>query len=63
MRKYKKGRKIKSVAQYEKSKCTFFIIYNKTTHRAWIDSYQYRTLKNLIINECIYEAEYIGGRK
>ena len=61
MRKYRKGKKIKSVAEYEESKSLFFMIHNKTTHKAWIDSFQYRTLKNLIINGVVYEADFIGG--
>lgn len=63
MRKYRKGKKINSVAEYEESKSLFFMIYNKTTHKAWIDSFQYRTLKNLILNGVIYEADFIGDAK
>jgi hypothetical protein len=57
--KYKQGRKIESVADFEKSKCTYFKVHGKSTHRAWIESWQYRVLKNFINAGVIYEAELI----
>lgn len=59
--KYKQGRKIETVADFEKSKCTYFKIYGKSTHRAWIESWQYRVLKNFIQLGAIYEADLIEG--
>lgn len=61
--KYKQGRKIESVADFEKSKCEYFKVYGKTTHRAWIESWQYRVLKNFIKAGAIYEADFIEGGK
>lgn len=57
-RKYKKGKLIKSVAQYESTSkfLTFFMVQGKTTHKAWIESWQYRVLRNAINNGIIYEA-------
>ena len=57
-RKYKKGKLIKSVAQYESASkfLTFFMIQGKTTRKAWIESWQYRVLRNAINNGIIYEA-------
>lgn len=57
-RKYKKGKLIKSVAQYESASkfLTFFMVQGKTTHKAWIESWQYRVLRNAINNGIIYEA-------
>lgn len=57
--KYKKGKKIESVADFEKSTCTYFKVKDKTTHRAWIENFQYSTLKNFIMNSCLYETEMI----
>ena len=61
--KYKLGRKIESVADFEKSKCIYFKVYGKSTHRAWIESWQYRTMKNFIQSGAIYEADLIEGGK
>ena len=61
--KYKQGRKIETVADFEKSKCSYFKVYGKTTHRAWIESWQYRVLENFIKASAIYEAELIAVRK
>lgn len=57
--KYKKGKKIESVADFEKSTCTYFKVHDRTIHRAWIESWQYRTLKNFIMNSYLYETEMI----
>jgi hypothetical protein len=61
--KYKQGRKIESVADFEKSKCTYFKVHGKSTHRAWIESWQYRVLKMFIQSGAIYEADLIEGEK
>lgn len=57
--KYKFGKQIKSVAEFEKSTCTFFKVGMQTTHRGWIESWQYRVLKNYISSGNIHEAELI----
>lgn len=57
-RKYKQGEQIKSVAQYERTAqtLTFFMVYGRTTHKGWLESWQYRTLQNYIKAGAIYEA-------
>ena len=57
-RKYKQGKQIKSVAEYESAAkfLTFFMVYGRTTHKGWIESWQYRTLQNYIKAGAIYEA-------
>lgn len=57
-RKYKRGKRIESVADYERKSqfLTFFMVNNKTTHKGWIESWQYRVLKNFISAGYIYEA-------
>ena len=57
--KYKKGRKIESIADFEKSSCQYFKVMEKTTHRAWIESWQYRVLKNTIQKGFLFETELI----
>lgn len=57
--KYKKAKKIESVADFEKSTCTFFKVGTKTTHRAWIESWQYRLLKEAIKRGILFETELI----
>lgn len=60
-RKYKSGKLIQTVADFENSKCDFFMVTfgNRTTprHRAFLISWQYRTLKNFIDRGWIYEAD------
>ncbi|MBR6081211.1 MAG: hypothetical protein IKP60_13800 [Treponema sp.] len=58
MRKYKCGERIKSIADFEnKSKILdFFVVGTRTTHKAWIESWQYRTLRDFIMNGKLYEA-------
>lgn len=57
-RKYKQGKQIKSVAQYESASkyLTFLMIHGRTTHIGWIESWQYRTLQNIIKSGAMYEA-------
>ncbi len=60
-RKYKSGKPIQTVADFENSKCDFFMVtfWNRTTprHRGFLISWQYRTLKNFIDRGWIYEAD------
>lgn len=65
MRKYKRGKLIESVADFEKSDKDFFIVYfgstnPKTRHKAFLSSWQYRVLKRHIERGWIYEAELIN---
>ena len=57
-RKYKKGNCILTVADYEKASqtMTFFMVGNKTTHKGWIESWQYQYLKKVIYLGNLYEA-------
>ena len=57
--KYKIGKKIETVADFEKSTCTFFKIGIKTYHRGWLESFQYRVLKNYISSGNVHEADLI----
>lgn len=61
--KYKKGRKIESIADFEKSSCQYFKVMEKTTHRAWIENWQYRVLKNTIQKGFLFETELIENEK
>ena len=64
-RKYKQGEQIKSVAQYESAAktLTFFMVHGRTTHVGWIESWQYRTLQNIIKSGAMYEAIPIDTNK
>lgn len=57
-RKYKQGERILSIADFdEKSNhLNFFMVYGRTTHIGWIQSWQYHYLKSLISKGVIYEA-------
>lgn len=66
MRKYKAGRRIRSVAEFEKDDADVYIIkYGAgkecTTARGWIISWQYRYLSNMIRDGKVYEAKAVGG--
>lgn len=54
---YKCGEKILSIAQFESSKSQWFKWRGKTTHRSWLISLQYRTLKGAIDGGVLYEAK------
>lgn len=64
MRKYKKDKLVESVAEFEESKKEWFVVQygknSKTTHRAFLESWQYHVLKIFIDNKRIYEAERIN---
>ena len=58
--KYKQGKQICSIADFEKSECLYFKVKfgNKiqTKHRAFLISWQYRTLKMFIDRGWVFEA-------
>lgn len=54
---YERGEQIISITQFEASKSEWFKWRDKTTHRAWLISLQYRTLKNVIDGGFLYEAK------
>ena len=58
-RKYEKGKRISSIAEFERSTCEFFIWRYATRHRTILESLQYRTLKETINHGCLYEAKKI----
>ena len=60
-RKYIRSREITSMADFERSDSTWFIVYYgpthpKTTHRGFLVSWQYGTLKKFIDRGWIWEA-------
>lgn len=54
---YERGEQIISIAQFEASKSQWFKWRDKTTHRSWLLSLQYRTLKGVIDCGHLYEAK------
>lgn len=61
--KYKKGRRIKSIADFSKTSSLWFIVTawkkNKTLHRSFLISWKYRTLETFINRGWVYVAEPI----
>lgn len=58
-RKYKQGKLIESVAQFEQwvnAGNNFVIVNTRTTHIGWCISWQYNYLKNVIGRRWMYEA-------
>lgn len=64
--KYKKGQKIVSVGDFEKSSATFFRVifgnHERTMHRSFLESWQYHTLHIFIRNDWVYEANQIEAQ-
>ena len=58
--KYKRGRKIASICDFERSPSTFFRVWfggkEKTIHRSFLESWQYHTLYLFIHGGSVYEA-------
>ena len=63
--KYKQGKRIMSMADFEKSECLYFKVKFgnriQTKHRGFLISWQYRTLKLFIDGGLVFEAEKEGG--
>ncbi len=61
--KYRLGKQIKTIADFSNSKCTYFKVYfgngYKTKHRAFLISWQYRTLETFINRGHVFETETI----
>ena len=59
--KYKQGKQICSIADFEKSECLYFKVKFggklQTKHRSFLISWQYRTLKLFIDGGLVFEAE------
>ena len=67
-KKYKRGKKIESMSDFEKSKCDYFIVYfgctnPQTKHRAFLISWQYRTLLSFIEKGLVFETERVNGKE
>lgn len=54
---YERGEQIITITQFEASKSQWFKWRDKTTHRSWLISLQYRTLKSVIDSGTLYEAK------
>lgn len=57
--KYKTGKQIQSISQFDSCEKLLYKWNGKTTHRSFLMSLQYRTLLNAIISGRLYEAELI----
>ena len=57
--KYRQGRRIETISDFDSCPSLFYKFNGKTTHRAFLISQQYRTLLNTIINGRLYVAEKI----
>lgn len=57
--KYKTGKQIQSISQFDSCEKLWYKWNGKTTHRSFLISLQYRTLLNAIISGRLYEAELI----
>ena len=59
---YKRGKKIVSVGDFEKSPAIYFRVRfgkdERTRHRGFLESWQYHTLHSFIHGGCVYEAEH-----
>ena len=62
--KYKRGKQIKSMADFEKSGSTWFRVLfgmkERTKHRSFLISWQYHTLEMFIRAGRVFEAEPAG---
>lgn len=63
--KYKRGKKIVSVGDFEKSPAMFYRVKfgrdERTRHRGFLTSWQYQTLETFIHRGWVYEADPIDG--
>lgn len=63
-RKYKRGREIKTISDFDESCSLYYIIYfgstnPQTKHRSFLMSWQYRTLLDFIRRGWVFEADLI----
>ena len=56
-RKFKKGKRICTISEFDQSEHKFFMMNGKTVHRSFLMSMQYRTLLLTITNDRLYEAD------
>lgn len=57
--KYKQGKQICSISDFDNNGKQWYKWRSKTVHRSVLISLQYRTLKGFILNGMIYEADLI----
>ena len=57
--KYKQGKRICSISEFDTCESLWYKWNGKTRHRATLTSLQYRTLLNTIISGRLYTAELI----
>lgn len=58
--KYRKGKKICSVSEFDTCESNWYKFNGKTTHRAFLISLQYRTLSDIIKCGRLYVADFIN---
>lgn len=59
---YVRNRKISSMRAFEKTRANWFKLRDKTIHRAFLESMQYRTLNNFIKSGVLYTAKKVGDK-
>jgi hypothetical protein len=61
--KYKSGKQIQSISEFDQSNCTYFMVNFgdglRTKHKSFIYSWQYRIVKHFIERGSIFEATLI----
>lgn len=59
MTKYKKGKRINTISEFDQCESRWYKWNGRTTHRSVLISLQYRTLLQTIISGRLYTAERI----
>ena len=59
--KYKQGKQIRSIAEFDTCESKWYKWHGATRHRSVLISLQYRTLLNTILSGRLYTAELIEG--
>ena len=62
-RKYRERYEITSMTMFDEYCGDYFIFRGKTLHRGFIESWQYRSLKNIVKNGWLFAAEEISEGK
>lgn len=57
--KYKKGKRIRTISEFDQSPCLWYKFRDKTVHRSFLISWQYRTLLNAINSGFIFECDEV----
>ena len=65
--KYKVGKPIRSISEFDQSECKFFKVFfgsnARTLHRSFLMSWQYRMLLEKINKRTIFEANLMEAEK